>query len=200
MPDKYVAAEQQSRLGKPKDATHGVKVLLGLSTTELSGILANPVGAIEADFAQKGSAEDKTNLHCVLHGNSQPGWWNGDLPSGAPRPHFPSLAELVEHPHAKMAKLERQHVLALRLYTTSSYSKVNDPLRSDPVKRPHPFAATTFFISEGIKMLRAVEAQMPDAYTARIYRRGMKDQGITGEFMTKGRIRKQIKENHATGH
>ena len=52
-----------------------------------------------------------------------------------------------------------------RLYTTCSFSKINDPLRSDPVKRPHPFAATTFFISEGIKMLRAVEAQLPGAYT-----------------------------------
>ena len=97
-----------------------------------------------------------------------------------------TLEQLMEHPHAKLAKLSRHHILALRLYTTSSFPKINDPLRKDPPDRPHPFAATTFFISEGIKMLRAVAAQMPDAYTERIYWRGMKDLGITGEFMTKG--------------
>ena len=89
----------------------------------------------------------------------------------------------MAHPHAQMAKLSRHHILALRLYTTSSFCKINDPLRKDPPDRPHPFAATTFFISEGIKMLRAVAAQMPDAYTERIYWRGMKDLGITGEFL-----------------
>ena len=92
----------------------------------------------------------------------------------------------MAHPHAQMAKLGRHHILALRLYTTDSYSKINDPLRKDPPERPHPFAATTFFISEGIKMLRAVAAQMPDAYTERIYWRGMKDLGITAEFLQKG--------------
>ena len=92
----------------------------------------------------------------------------------------------MAHPHAQMAKLGRHHILALRLYTTDSYSKINDPLRKDPPDRPHPFAATTFFISEGIKMLRAVAAQMPDAYTERIYWRGMKDLGLTMEFMQKG--------------
>ena len=35
-------------------------------------------------------------------------------------------------------------------------------------------------------MLRAVAAQMRDACTERIYRRGMKDLGLTMEFMQKG--------------
>ena len=38
----------------------------------------------------------------------------------------------MEHPHAKLAKLSRHHILALRLYTTSSFCKINDPLRKDP--------------------------------------------------------------------
>ena len=91
------------------------------------------------------------------------------------------------HPHVQMAKLERHHVLALRLYTTSSYSKINDPLRSDPPVRPHPFAATTYFISEGIKKLRAVSAQLPDAYEGRVFWRGMKDLGFDADaFLEKG--------------
>ena len=31
-----------------------------------------------------------------------------------------------------MAKLKLHHVLALRIYTSSSYSKINDPLRKTP--------------------------------------------------------------------
>ena len=71
-------------------------------------------------------------------------------------------------------------------YTTDSFARVNEPLRQDPPERPHPFAATTYFISEGIKMLRAVAASLPDAHTLRVYWRGMKDLGITGEFLQKG--------------
>ena len=92
----------------------------------------------------------------------------------------------MAHPHAQMAKLGRHHILALRLYTTDSYSKINDPLRKDPPERPHPFAATTFFISEGIKMLRAVAANLPDAHTPLIFWRGMRNLGLTAEFMAKG--------------
>ena len=77
-------------------------------------------------------------------------------------------------------------MLALRLYTTSSYPRVNDPLRSDPVQRPHPFAATTYFIDEGIKMLRAVAASLPNAHSMQEYWRGLKDLGLTMEFMQKG--------------
>ena len=97
-----------------------------------------------------------------------------------------TLEELMAHPHAQMAKLGRHHILALRLYTTDSYSKINDPLRKDPPERPHPFAATTFFISEGIKMLRAVAANLPDAHTPLIFWRGMRNLGLTAEFMAKG--------------
>ena len=43
-----------------------------------------------------------------------------------------TLEQLMEHPHAKLAKLSRHHILALRLYTTSSFCKINDPLRKDP--------------------------------------------------------------------
>ena len=43
-----------------------------------------------------------------------------------------TLEQLMEHPHAKLAKLSRHHILALRLYTTSSFCKINEPLRKDP--------------------------------------------------------------------
>ena len=94
----------------------------------------------------------------MLGGIQRAGWASGV-----------SIEDLVAHPHAVMAKLQAHHVVSLRLYTTSSYCRVNDPLRQVPPQRPHPFAATTFFIDQGIKLMRAVAASLPDAHTARIF-------------------------------
>ena len=52
--------------------------------------------------------------------------------------------------------------------------------------RDSPFAATTYFINDAIRLLRAVAAMQPDAYIERIFWRGLKDLGITGQFMTEG--------------
>jgi hypothetical protein len=150
-------------------------VLLGLTDEALSKILQDPVEAIKAEFEQKGSAEDRENLRCVLNGLQRPGWGSGI-----------SLKELMKHPHAVTAKIKLHHVLGLRLYTTSSYYLTNDPLRNDPVQRPHPFGATMYFIDQGIKMMRAVAANLPGAHEAQTYWRGMRDLGLTMEFMSKG--------------
>ena len=63
---------------------------------------------------------------------------------------------------------------------------INDPLRKVPPQRPHPFAATTWYIDQGIKMLRAVAASLPDAHETQVYWRGMRDLGLTMEFLDKG--------------
>lgn len=167
---KYIAAENQIRLGKAQDATHGLQVLLGLSDTALGQILLDPVAAIRHEFEQQGGI-DQFNFEQIIGGTFGDG---------------KTLGELMTHEHSQLAKLKVHHVLALRLYTSSSYARVNDPLRTDPPTRPHPFAATAHFITEGIKMLRAVAASLPDAHETRIYWRGMRDIGLTMEFMQKG--------------
>merc|ERR1712176_1427671 len=118
---------------------------------------------------------DKENLRCVLAGTTRDGWENGI-----------SLEVLMAHEHSCIAKLKRHHIISLRLYTTSSYARINDPLRADPAQQPHPFAATTLFISEGIKLLRSVHASLPDAYSERTFWRGMRDVGITEQFLAQG--------------
>ena len=155
---KYVAADKQIRVGKPADATHGIQVLMGLTDHAMSQFYADPVGAIRNEFAAHGSADDKENLRCVLGGIQRAGWASGE-----------PIKDLVAHPHAVLAKLQEQHVVSLRLYTTSSYCRVNDPLRQIPPQRPHPFPATTLFIDQGIKLMRAVAASLPDAHTTRIF-------------------------------
>jgi hypothetical protein len=176
MLDKYIAADKQMRLGKGSDAAHGIKVLLGVSDAIIGTYLQQHEAAIEQEFAAHGTAEDQANYRCVLAGTRLPGWACPGV----------SVDSLLAHSSAQTAKLGRHHIIALRLYTTSSYSRINDPLRADPPQRPHPFAATTYFISDGIRLLRAVAATRPDAYVERILWRGLKDVGITGQFMTEG--------------
>jgi hypothetical protein len=173
VPDKYIVAEQQIRIGKPHESTHGLQMFLGLSGSTLGGFLQDPIGAIKREFETHGTAEDKSNFQRVFDGS-----FDGKM-----------LEQLVAHKHAKKAKLETQHVLALRLYTTSSFARVNDPLRvavSDPSDRKHPFAATTWFIDDAIRKLRAVAADLPNAHTTLVYWRGLKDLGLTVEFQVKG--------------
>ena len=99
-----------------------MQVLLGIGGPTLATYMQDPVAAIKAEFEAHGRAEDKLNLSRVLDGS-----FDGK-----------TLEMLVAHQHAQMAKLEVHHVLALRLYTTSSFSRVNDPLRKTPPQRCAP--------------------------------------------------------------
>ena len=49
---------------------------------------------------------------------------------------------------ARKAALSKAHVLALRLYTSNSYGRVNDPIRLSLGMKPRPFAATTYYIHD----------------------------------------------------
>ena len=173
--DKYIAAEKQIRLGKASDAARGIKALLGVSDAMMITYLQQHEAAIEQEFAAHGSMEDKHNLRCILTGTRRPGWTS-----------ICSLDSLLAHDSAQTAGLGRHHIIALRLYTSSSFRCINDPLRADPPQRPHPFAATTYFISEGIKQLRAVAANQPGAYTECVHWRGMRDLGIGDRFRQQG--------------
>eukprot|EP00662_Eupelagonemidae_sp_cell21_P057706 gene57706-biopygen6140 len=92
---------------------------------------------------------------------------------------------MVRHPSAKKAGLQRHHVLALRLYTGSIYPLVNGPLRKET--KPHPLMATCYFISEGIKKLRAVEDEH-DPMEQRTFFRGMKDLKVPVDFAKQGGV------------
>ena len=85
-------------------------------------------------------------------------------------------------PDARKAALSKAHVLALRLYTSNSYGRVNDPLRQ--LMKPHPFAATTYYIHDAIAKLRATRAD--DATAVRTFWRGLDDMAVSDEFMAQG--------------
>ena len=85
----------------------------------LGKIMQDPIAAIKLEFETHGSAEDKSNVTRVLDGS-----FDGK-----------TLKMLLAHPHAQLAKLEEPHVFALRMYTTSSFCRINDPLRETPPQR-----------------------------------------------------------------
>ena len=75
------------------------------------------------------------------------------------------LQDFCNHPSARTAKLLTVQVMALRLYTTAAFMRLNSPLRDDdPNRPPHPFPVTMSYINAGIGKLRAV---------------GVKDGGLT---------------------
>jgi hypothetical protein len=99
-----------------------VQVLLGISGPMLGKFMQDPIAAIKLEFETHGSAEDKSNVTRVLDGS-----FDGK-----------TLKMLLAHPHAQLAKLEEPHVFALRMYTTSSFCRINDPLRKTPPQRCDP--------------------------------------------------------------
>ena len=93
-----------------------------------------------------------------------------------------TLDDFCKQPDARKAKLTKAHVLTLRLYTSNSYGRVNDPLRQGV--KPHPFAATTFYIHDGIALLRTTRAD--SATEVRTFWRGLDDMAVSEEFMAQG--------------
>jgi hypothetical protein len=97
------------------------------------------------------------------------------------------LHEFSNLPDAKLAKLKEHHVAALRLYTTSSYRKFNAPFREGV--RPHPFAVTVYFLAQGLKKLRMVQAELdPVGFAAEsILWRGLANMSMDMDtFMAEG--------------
>lgn len=97
-----------------------------------------------------------------------------------------TIDELMQTEQVKTANLQRAHVLSLRLYSTSTYASMNNPLRTTPPTKPHPLAVTTYFASEGIKLLRSVAGNLPNAHEPQDFWRGMKDLTISAEFLKSG--------------
>ena len=98
-----------------------------------------------------------------------------------------TMDELMACDIVQDAGLERHHVLALRLYTTSTYRSINNPMRQSPPTLPHPFAATLYYISDALSKLREVQGK--DAAMRNetlVFWRGMKDLKITDEFLQTG--------------
>jgi hypothetical protein len=182
--DKFVTEMRFLRLGLATDQALGIEHLLGMNPVDFAG---EEEAFIEKEFTFAGDRvrepvpeKHQANFHAVRSGTNL-------LP-----PHKPwntggkTIEELLQHPDAVSANLKRHHILALRLYTTSSYVLINAPMREDPPQRPHPFAVTTYCIAEGIKQLRRLHAGHSTEVKTLTFWRGVADRGLSAEFRTKG--------------
>jgi hypothetical protein len=61
------------------------------------------------------------------------------------------LEHFVQHPIAVASRLSLPNIAALRIYTSDGRKCINGPLRNR--EKPHPFAATTLFLSEALRKL-----------------------------------------------
>ena len=170
---KFVAPELV--LGTLEEAALGIANLMGLDDESLAERMRGGVSAIVAEFHENGSATDIELLNYVLH---QPAEEDGDFERGHGDMR---LDDFVALPEAQRSKLKRAHVLALRLYTLEFYKRVNTALREK--QTPHPFAATTGFITTGLKQLRLIACQSPDARRELVMYRGIANRRLGDSFV-----------------
>jgi hypothetical protein len=165
-------------LGKSEEAAGGIEGLIGVEVDDLVQARWQAGSGLEAmrlEFETHGDTEDKANFRYIVDGIAQDQAWipehvktdiknkkyhGGSLePDDYDRNHRGMrLQGFVDLSEARLAKLKPENVCALRLYTTNSFRKLNEPLRRS--QRPHPFAHTVFYIAEGLKKLRAVAAKI----------------------------------------
>jgi hypothetical protein len=85
--------------------------------------------------------------------------------------------------------LDIWEVAALRLYTTSLFRMINVPLRQKILSRSTneraPLPVTTYYITTGLKKLRANNIQ-PGKFEPKFLWRGMKDRTLPSDFLIRG--------------
>lgn len=185
-PSKFVAPI--IRLGKNTLAAKGLDVLLGVDPKTYMHV-KNKVKVILKEFAKRGTSEDKRNCSGLMNGTyvNPPNKDGTPLTAQEIQGQSRTIDELMAYPDVQDAGIERHHVLALRLYTTSTYKSINDPMRQDPPVLPHPFAATLYYISDALSKLREVQGKDPmRRNSSLVFWRGMKNLQIAEEFVQTG--------------
>lgn len=103
-----------------------------------------------------------------------------------------TLVDFFLLPQARRCQLSIEEVAALRLYTTSTFALINNPLRAGCDERaPHPLALTTYYLHSGLKKLRALNFGQT-AFRPFYLWRGLKDLRELDEFMEKGGAEKGV--------
>ena len=171
-PDPKLAASELT-LGRVEEATLGLREMVGLDDEQLAKALKEGVEGIAREFENHGEKHDRENLHYVLHGvacdeDYLPSQVKADIANGSYHGGKLVAGEYdaghagmrLEHflqlEPAQQSRLTLPEILALRLYTTSSFRCFNNPLRRR--EKPHPFAFGVYHLAEGIRKLRTVVA------------------------------------------
>jgi hypothetical protein len=183
---KFVAPTMS--LGKSTLAAKGLDVLLGVDPKTYMHV-KRKVKVMLKEFAKNGTDEDNNNLKTLIEGTYKhpPNSDGSPLTADDIRGQSMTMEELMKCSDVRDAGLETHHVLALRLYTTSTFRSINNPMRQSPPVLPHPFAATMYYISDALSKLREVQGKDETVRNETlVFWRGMKDLQITEEFIRTG--------------
>ena len=166
-------AARKMILGQSEEAAQGLKPFIGLTDKDLEGD-DKAISNMQDEFIRNGSLQDLQNFYYVCYGHGQnqndmPDHVKDDIKRGTyhgglllPGEYDDgnrdlTLNDFKERLEASLSGLTKAHVLALRLYSTSSYKRFNQPLRER--QDPHPFKITVYELDEGLRKLRTVMAK-----------------------------------------
>jgi len=96
------------------------------------------------------------------------------------------LDDFMKLKQAVETKLTRAHLLALRFYTSNSFTAINLALRDSDREIQHPLAAITMNVQGGIKQLRGLDADGESATAEISLWRGFTDMQVSEGFKVKG--------------
>jgi len=96
------------------------------------------------------------------------------------------LDDFMKLKQAVETKLTRAHLLALRFYTSNSFTAINLALRDSDREIQHPLAAITMNVQGGIKRLRGLDAEGESASAEISLWRGFTDMQVSEGFKVKG--------------
>jgi len=177
---RFSAANAYFITGNPMEAVLGLPHYLKVDNKTLLDSQSHGVAAIEAEVRDYGNEELEECLHYVLYEEiSEKEFPNGIRDQGRTET---SIEDFVNHPIAKRCNLDREHVVALRLYTTAAFKYINGPLRDLNSSEPHPLPVTVAFIAEGIRRLRA-EFEVSGSAEDKFLWRGVKNTLIANDFV-----------------
>ena len=185
---KFYDPSQELVLGLRKAAAQGLEALLHgrkAPENEDEGVKAiqDEVDAFAAsgkDVAQAGHWTVKDWLMYIrFNKTSEAKFSNGVRDKGQVGK---DLQYFAAHERATEARLNKAHVVALRLYTTHAFQYINTPLRKGEVC---PLPVTTYFAYEAIKRLRAEYSDMPLREVKTLWR-GMQNRHLGADFWRHG--------------
>jgi hypothetical protein len=186
--DKFSTEAKEFVFGQFQHAAQGLPKLLNVPVNEIyRRIGKNGIAAIEAEVAALKNSDLSEQLDYILRRiTSEKLCANGIRDKGR---NGMQLKDFVEHADAKAAALDKEEVVALRLYTTTAFQYINNPLRDQQRINsllPHPLPVTVTLISTGIKKLRAVDSGHDSAIRKRTLWRGMRNVEPTSGFAVRG--------------
>ena len=193
--DKFLGTHELIS-GQLKHTTEGLPSFLCLNEEDIKKIRSNPEQAIIDEVLLFSNEEVIELLHYIREEPiSEKKYSNGIRDKD--RPPGMCLNDFMKHPNVKKSSLHREHVIALRLYTSAAYKYINNPLRDIQRKElniKHPLAACVLYIQEGIKKLRNVISMKEETQRqsgiiineTTILWRGMKNVHASNHFILRG--------------